>query len=319
LERVGFIVNKDFKPNIFFLVLRRNWYFTPIILALFLSMAFLYLRYTPPVYESKSIVQLGDKDQGQEILDIKSFSEKKDLSKTTELLHSQFLFERTINSMSFYVSYFVKGSLLTEEKYLQSSYAIIPYELNDSTLCDVPIYLIHEKGTYFLEYEKKPGHKIRAKVNKNGSTKNKDFELVFSFVNESLLLNELKSNKVYFTFNNPKKLAERFRKDLSVTALSPSAKTIEISFRSRNATLSRDIVRNHVDQFFIYDRELENQSSQNVLNFINTQLDSVGKTLQNSQDSILKFQYKTNTPDLEVSSNRLNDQINQLNDEIFRL
>ena len=101
--------------------------------------------------------------------------------------------------------------------------------------------------------------------------------------------------------------------------MSPSAKTIEISFRSRNATLSSDIVRNHVDQFFIYDRELENQSNQNVLNFINTQLDSVGKTLQNSQDSILKFQYKTNTPDLEVSSNRLNDQINQLNDEIFRL
>ena len=155
MERVGFIVNKDFKPNIFFLVLRRNWYFAPIILALFLGMAFLYLRYTPPVYESKSIVQLGDKDQGQEILDIKSFSEKKDLSKTTELLHSQFLFERTINSMNFYVSYFVKGSLLTEEKYLQSSYAIIPYELNDSSLCDVPIYLIHENGTYFLEYEKK--------------------------------------------------------------------------------------------------------------------------------------------------------------------
>jgi tyrosine-protein kinase Etk/Wzc len=140
LERVGFVVNKDFKPNVLLLVLRRNWFYLPLILTSFLFGAFIYLRYTPPVYESKSIVQLGDKDQGQEILDIKSFSEKKDLSKTTELLRSQFLFERTINSMNFYVSYFVKGSILTEEKYLQSNYSVIPYVLNDSSLCEKPIF-----------------------------------------------------------------------------------------------------------------------------------------------------------------------------------
>ncbi len=319
MERVGFIVNKDFKPNIFFLVLRRNWLVVPFILALFLTGAFLYLRYTPPVYESKSVIQLGDKDQGQEILDIKPFSEKKDLSKTTELLRSPFLFERTINSMNFYVSYFVKGSILTEERYLQSSYAIIPYNLADSSLCEVPIFLSVEKGSYFLEFEKAKKQKVRVPLEVNGTTKSKYFEINFTLINENNLLNELKNNKVYFTFNTPKKLADRFRKNLIVTALSPAAKTIEVSFRSRNAALSRDITRAHVEQFFLYDRELENQSNQNVLNFINSQLDSVNKKLRLSQDSILRFQYKSNTPDLDVSSDRLSGQINQLNEEIFRL
>ncbi len=319
MERVGFIVNKDFKPNVLVLVLRRSWFYVPFILALFFIGAFLYLRYTPPVYESQSIIQLGDKDQGQEILDIKSFSEKKDLSKTIELLRSQFLFERTIKSMNFYVSYFVKGSILTEEKYLQSNYSVIPYVLHDSSLCDKPIFLIYENNAYFLEYETATKNKTRINVNQDSTTKNSDFEINITVINETQLQADLKNNKVYFTFNNPRKLAERFRKDLNVIGLSPSAKTIEVSFRSRNASLSRDIVKNHVNQFFEYDRELENQSSQNVLNFINTQLDSVSKSLRLSQDSILKFQYRTNTPDLEVSSTRLNEQINQLNDEVFRL
>jgi tyrosine-protein kinase Etk/Wzc len=172
---------------------------------------------------------------------------------------------------------------------------------------------------YFLEYEATPKNKTRLNVNLDGITKNDKFEINLSIINESQLHAELKNNKVYFTFNNPRRLAERFRKDLNIIALSPSAKTIEVSFRSRNASLSRDIVRNHVAQFFEYDRELENQSNQNVLNFINTQLDSVSKSLRHSQDSILKFQYRTNTPDLEGSSNRLSEQINQLSDEIFRL
>jgi tyrosine-protein kinase Etk/Wzc len=319
LEKVGFIVNKDFKPNILMLVLKRNWYFVPILLLQFILGAFLYLRYTPSEYESRSIIQLGDKDQGQEILDIKSFSEKKDLSTTIELLRSQFLFERTIRSMNFYISYFTKGSVLTEEKYLQSNFSIIPYVLHDSSLCDRPIFLINKGGEYYLEYEKNGKNKTSLKVNTEGVTKNRDFEITVNILNEESLQFELDNNSVYFTFNNQARLASRLRKDLTITALNPAAKTVEIAFRSRNAAMSRDIVKNHVAQFFEYDRELENQSSQNVLSFIDSQLDSVNKALRMSQDSMVRFQYKTNSPDIEGSSQRLNEQINQLNEEIFRL
>jgi tyrosine-protein kinase Etk/Wzc len=319
LEKVGFIVNKDFKPNILMLVLKRNWYFVPVLMLVFIFGAYLYLRYTPSEYESRSIIQLGDKDQGQEILDIKSFSEKKDLSTTIELLRSQFLFERTIRSMNFYISYFTKGSVLTEEKYLQSNFSIIPYVLHDSSLCDKPIFLTSKGGEYYLEYETNAKNKTSLKVNPEGLTKNMDFEISINILNEESLQIELDNNSVYFTFNNQSRLASRLRKDLTITALNPSAKTVEIAFRSRNAAMSKDIVKNHVVQFFEYDRELENQSSQNVLSFIDSQLDSVNKSLRTSQDSIVRFQYKTNSPDIDGSSQRLNEQINQLNEEIFRL
>lgn len=319
MEKVGFIVNKDFRPSIVLLVLKRNWHIVPIFLLLFLLGAFLYLRYTPSVYESRSIIQLGDKDQGKEILDIKSFSEKRDLSTTIELMRSQFLFERTIRSMNFYVSYFTQGSILTEEKYLQSNFNVIPYVLHDSSICERPIQIVSKGGDYYLEYEKSNQNKVSLKVNIGGVTKNQDFEISLNIINESSLISELNNNVVYFRFNDQTKLASRLRKDLTITSLNPSAKTIEVAFRSRNASMSRDIVKNHVTQFFEYDRELENQSSQNVLSFIDSQLDSVSKSLRLSQDSMVRFQYKTNSQDLEGSTQRLNDQINELHEEIFRL
>jgi tyrosine-protein kinase Etk/Wzc len=319
VEKSGFIVNKDFNPSIVLLILKRNWYVLPLFLVMLFIGAFLYLRYTQPIFESRSTIQLGDRDQGQEILDIKSFSEKKDLSTTIELLRSQFLFERTIRSMNFYISYYSKGSFLTEERYLQSNFSVIPYALHDSSLCERKIQLVLKDDKFFLEYEKHPKNKIQVEVNSNGITKNKDFEISLNILNEKALRTEMGENIVYFTFNNPDVLANRLRSGLTINALNPAAKTIEISFRSRNNALSRDVVKYHVKQFFLYDKELENQSSQNVINFIDSQLDSITRSLRVSQDSIVYFQYKTNSSSPESASMRLNDQIGQINDEVFRL
>ncbi len=61
----------------------------------FASFAYIYLRYTKPTFESSMILQLGDKDNAKDILDIENINSRdNELSSVVELLRSELLFER---------------------------------------------------------------------------------------------------------------------------------------------------------------------------------------------------------------------------------
>lgn len=72
---------------------------------------------------------------------MENINSKSNVSSEIELLKSQFLFEKAIDKLNMNVSLFSKGKILTEEMYRTSSFNVQPYSLNDSALCNVPIYV----------------------------------------------------------------------------------------------------------------------------------------------------------------------------------
>jgi tyrosine-protein kinase Etk/Wzc len=57
--------------------------------------------------------------------------------------------------------------------------------------------------------------------------------------------------------------------------------------------MCKDIVENITISFFEYDQQNQTKSSENVLNFINSQLDSIATELKFSKDSLTRFQKAT--------------------------
>ena len=312
----GLVINSEFNPAILSTVIKRSWYWIILIFGISLSLVFLYLRYSKPIYESSAIIQVVNEDPGADVIGIQNINNTKSISKEIQLLNSQYLFHKAIRSLNLNVSYFSKGEFLTEERYLQSTFNITPYSLSDSSICNKPIFVVAEGNELFLSYNH-AGKQFKEKIVPNEVFKNVFFEVSLKTANSDLLLNELKENELYFEFNDVSNLVNRFLPDFKAEPLNIEARTINLVHKSNNATLSRDIVQAVADAFFGHDESLKRESSDKILGFIELQLDSLRKELNASKDSIMAYQRKEHLSSVDDLSSSLSSKLTSLQDELY--
>ncbi|MFT4601087.1 MAG: tyrosine-protein kinase Etk/Wzc, partial [Arenicella sp.] len=316
--------NKDLDLNLMLTVLNRNKFVPLILLVLSLTAAFIYLRYTKPIYESSAIIQRSSQDEGKRILDIDGFEQENSLSEDIELLRSTFLLEKSLKNLNLEISYYSEGEILTEEKYLLSSYHVTILELKDSSLIGskIAVKSLGENNVQ-LSFIKKSGEEENFDIKANTPVNNEHFNLIFKINNKDAFYAVSNENNLYFTFNNYSNLTRVLHPHLAVYALNPEAKTIKVSFKSNNRVLSKDVVSSVITTFFQYDLEKKRQSSANVLDFIDSQLDTVFVQLKESETAIQSFKDRIAVSDPEYVTaqimERSNDLQNQLLDVDFEL
>jgi capsular exopolysaccharide synthesis family protein len=311
-------VNKEFNPAILATVLKRSFVFFILIFGIAFSLAYVYLRYSKPVYEASMLIQVFNEDQASDVIGIDHINNRRSISREIQLLRSQYLFDKAIERLNLNVSYFSKGDVLTEERYHQSSFHVTPFHLHDSALCHVPIWVKQNGGGYLLVYHF-GGIEYSELVQSGQRVQNQHFDFSFKVPREDLFREELKKNQLYFEFNNPSSLARRFLSGLEVNPVDVEAKTIAIKHKSNNAVLSKDIIGAVAQSFFDHDESLKKESAANILRFIEVQLDSLSRELRNSKDSIMEFQRRENLPDAQNLSSSLSSQLSQLQQETFKL
>jgi tyrosine-protein kinase Etk/Wzc len=154
-------LNKDFDADIVLAVLKRNWLIVPIMFALALTLSFIYLRYTKPLYQSSAVIQRSSQDEGKRVLDIEGFEQENKLSEDVELLKSTFLLEKALKNLNLTVSYFSEGDILTEEKYLYSPYHVTLLELKDSSLIGKQIHVVQNGESINLTFDSALEKRVR--------------------------------------------------------------------------------------------------------------------------------------------------------------
>ena len=315
----SFLVNTDFDPVVLANVFKRNWYWFPLLFVLSGSLAFLYLRYTKPIYESNTIIQITQTDQSADVLNFQNINTQENLSKEIELLRSEYLFKSAIQSLNLEVSHFAQGEFLLEERYLQSSFKVTPLQLQDSSLCNTPIFIKAAKNeTIHVSYQHK-GEDFKYKIQNNTKLRTPHFEVMVKTSNWDNFVIDSDKNELYFMFNELQFLTRKMLPNLNVIPLNPSAKTIEISYQSNNAFLSRDIAQAVAKAFLNNDENLKKKSSDKILDFLAIQLDSLQQELKSSQDSIMAFQKNEELFDPDRVSSNMTSKINTLNEYIFKL
>ena len=314
-------INKDFDPDIFKTVLRRTWSVLLIFVLFSLATAFIYLRYTKSVYQSEMLIQITKEDTGKEVIDFENINSNDNISAEIELLRSQFLFDKAINSLNMHVSHYSKGNILTEEKYLQSTFNVTVYALFDSSLCNIPIYLskMNEDDRMLTLKFNHLDKECNITIELEERVKNDYFDIQIKTANFSSFQQDISENELYFIFNTPESLSEKYLPNLTITPIDLNAKTIEIAYQSNNAALSRDIANAVGTAFFAYDNENQRESSEKILAFISNQLDSLNTEVTASRDSITRFQRLQNMLDPESYTTALNSNITKLQDALFEL
>lgn len=312
-------INTNFDIDILKIVIRRNWYWLVLIAALLMSSAFIYLRYTKPIYESKMLIQISNEDQGADVLDFKNIKEEASISREIELLRSEYLFEKALDRLDLEVSLFAEGDVLTEKRYNQSTFYVENSNIKDSSVFHIPIYIKPITGGNVELSMQRKGENLKWEVQTDKLLATPYFELEIVVPNWENFVRDAETNNLYFHFNSQNNLARKYLLGLEVRPVDVQAKTIEISYRNTNASLAQDITKSLGDAFFQFDERYTKESAENILSFITIQLDSLRNELTASKDSIMYFQRKENLPNPENLGESISAKLEKFRFDKFEL
>lgn len=313
-----FKLNKEFDSEILFGVFKKHWLIFPVLLFLALGVGFIYLRYTKPTYSSNAVIQRSSQDEGKRVLNIDGFEREGSLSEDVELLRSSFLLEKALRNLNLNVSYYSEGEILIEERYIMSSYHVTLLALHDSSIIGKPIYLNQNENGYLLSFDHL-NKEIEFEIEPDVPINNEYFSLIFKIDKPDQFVETVNDNKLYFVLNDYGTLTKRLHNNLTVYILNAEAKTIAIDFKSNNPQLASDLVSSLINTFFEYDLDKISQSSANILNFINEQLDTAFTQLKESEFKIQSFKDSNKVNDPAMFTQRIAQQTNELQNLLLEI
>jgi capsular exopolysaccharide synthesis family protein len=307
-----------FDPEKFRTVIKRflPWILGMLLIAFFIS--YLVIRYTKPLYESKSILKLDIKSEAS-ILGINSIDEEKsynNLLSEIELLKSKLFYNKIIDAVDLKVNVFTIGKILDDERYKNAPFEV-DYTIHHPDIYDQRFRVgILNENSFNLSYTFQ-GRNFDSDHRFN-ETINTDF-FKFVITKTSYFDPDARDSEFFFRINSRNSLLEYIEENFSVVPLKLNTNTIEISFKDYNRQKARDLV-NAIDTIYLtYTKEEKNKANAQKIEFLNQQLESTEKRLSDFEDYFEDFIIHNKTTDLENTLNETIRLMNEIDSQRFLL
>lgn len=310
-----------FDPIRFFHVLKKSVILLIVIIPMVMLAAFLYARYTKPVYRSSSVIKLKINNEVSD-LGFRFASAKNNnlnnLAGEIEIIRSRVIVDELIGRLGLTESYFEYGKVLNDEKFRATPF-YIEYDSKDPSIVynkaiDITFNTNSEYKARYLRADGEAVEKLGVvgqKINLAG----------FQFVLRRSDRFTSKNVKVpyFFKINSVSYIHSYMQERLSVSILNPKANTIEIAFQDNNAQKAVAIV-NAIDEIYL-EKTLENkrQEQDQVIKFINEQLESTAKSLENSEIQLEEFVKESGTLDPNSDFGLIKGRLDELTEEKIQL
>ena len=284
------LINDNFDLSIFMQILRKGWWVCAVMLLMSVAAAFLYMRYTKPLYESSCVIQINEEDRSANMLNFSSEYNKTDLSKVLELMRSKEFLKRALGELPLEISYFNEGTFMSFEMYPDAPVKI-EVASHNGDLYGCPFY---------IDCVDSLSARITFKKSKNSDgqiIKLDEWEQVGNnmlkcTVNSWRSINEHASRlgeRYFVIINNPNNINNEHSSKLDISLLNSAAQTIKITYAGHNANKTWHIVNTIAEEYLKYDVKNKRESSANVLAFIDEQLKSIYSSLDETEKQIQSF------------------------------
>lgn len=290
-------------PNKIFVILTKRWYIIALSVLICLSLTYIQLRYTIPLYRASITLKLDDEKPSQ-ISDLFKYgraSGKFDnfLKTESEALRSMHYAEKTLDRMALEYTYQVKGNFVTTQLYPNPYFKIITVRL-DSTHCDFSFNLDYVSGNSF-------------KVISNQNKKNVQvYALMDTFNFEGNLLTVVAVNNTKsFNHNFGSVICQR----ISYPNLAPSfsgginvdvvkgTSLVTLEFSHEVPQLASDYL-NALAKFYV-EETVNNKSlaAQQTIDFIDKQLLDLASKVQKNEFELSDLKSKNNGIEIDAVAN----------------
>lgn len=325
LNRNDFVKEAEAKLNsalditlLFHLLRKFRWIFVSLFV-ISSTLAFLYLRYSQPIYESKVVIQVNDNKTDQ-VLRLEGIGESENiLAEAIEQIHSKVFLKRIVEKLDLSVSYYSEGTFKNYELYLSSPF-LTQINLKNQLLQGQKLYveLNDQLNGGVIKYGG-----ITKKFKVNEWLRTSDFD-VNIYLNTKLSNANIKStianNKAfYFLVSNVDAVTADLQNKLEVKVLNEMAKTILIKVKDTNPQKVSDVVNILSEEFLTYDVERKSESSLSILSFINKQLGLVYEDLRDTEKDLKQFKQGRNFSENTQKLNSDIMRVSTIEDQLLEL
>ena len=294
--------------RLLFFNLRNKWHYFVISAILFGIAAFVYVKFTLPVYEaSTSILVKDSKNTSKNIEDILTgdlFGNTKNIATEIGILRSRSVFEETVNELNLGISYYLKAAFSKSPVYKTSPFIVQVNNMTDG-IYDERFHITLLDSSHFsfeieLDNRSLKDYSYSGTHNFGSLIKTPFFSFTIS-KNESVPF-PASEEEYYFVVNSMNKLFSTYNEKLKVEPINKDATIVQVTVQDNLPERATDFL-NMLGKVYI-NRDVKDKSSVAALTlkFVDEQLEEISKTLNTTELELQKFKEKKGMVDLSEES-----------------
>ncbi len=293
--------------NALYLALK-NWHWYIISLFICSLCAWLYLRYTQPVYTIKSSLLVKDDKSkiggAENFLDgLELLTASRNVQNEIELVRSFNNIEQVIKELNLNISYFAVGNIKTGELYHQSPFQV-KLDTNFTSITKSPIYVkILTDSTFSISHNQEKS---------DSSSSESDFSNIYKFgeychsptysfiLNKTALFSSVVNKEItyYFVINDIEDLCQQYESNLKIDLSDKKSSILILSINSTIPEKGIDFLNKLGEVYIETGLREKNQIAVNTIYFIDDQLNQITDSLQGAENHLEKFRSKEKIMDL---------------------
>lgn len=293
----------DLKTVFFKYIIHWPWFIACILL--WVAGAWLYLRYTAPVYNISASVIIKDNDKNSkasngmaDLEDLGFYSSISNFDNEVEILKSRTLIKKVIEELDLYINYTAKSSFHDIELYKSSPVKVwITPEEAQKLPTPARLYLTLQ-----------PGNKLNVKLRIGEEEYNKQFDKLpallttpsgtFSFTPKDSTTAQ-STQEIMATVSSPHSVANAYRGALSIEPTSKSTTIAQISVKSTHTQRGMDFINKLVE---VYNRDAnddKNEVATKTAEFIDERIKIINGELGTTEQELETFKRDAGLTDLK--------------------
>jgi capsular exopolysaccharide synthesis family protein len=266
----------------------KRWYIIAICLLLSCAAAWRYMQMATPVYQANATIKIEDQTGITETKLFKDFDVFNQNNKTqteVEVLKSRYLFEKALEKLDFFVEYYKRDDLHTQEIYHQAPFAV-DFKLTAANF-----------NQQEFDFKHLGGERIRISYNDGNRTKEKDIRFGETIhdhdwtitVKRSGVPSPLSENYQFIIYSREALAQKMMNTDYIVRAVDKDVNIIKVYYKhpvpEKAMMMVNAISQAYLEQGLSDKKDLANST----LDFINQQLAIVTEELRDAQNAIKKY------------------------------
>lgn len=293
----------DFKAILFKYAIHWPWFLACTLLCM--AGAWLYLCYTPSVYNISASVIIKDNDKNSkassgmaDLEDLGFYSSINNFDNEVEILQSRTLIKKVVEELDLYISYATKSSFHDIELYKSSP---------------VKVWITPEEAQKLpaparLHLTLQPGNKLNVKLRIGEEEYNKQFDKLpallttpsgtFSFTPKDSATVQ-STQEIMATVSSPRSVANAYRGALSIEPTSKSTTIAQISVKSTHTQRGMDFINKLVE---VYNRDAnddKNEVATKTAEFIDERIKIINGELGTTEQELETFKRDAGLTDLK--------------------
>jgi len=281
------LLNDEFDLALAILIIKRNisWIFLFTILGA--SLSFFINRYTLPLFESNSIIKIGDKNEVNRVMKFENIYET-NIDGELSRLKSKKMLGAAISRLPIYINYYSKGKFISTENYSSNPFSI-KIQIKDNKVFGRKYTVQFHKNIAILSVE--DGDSISKRYIPVNSWSSLDgMEFLIKISNSELSL--LKDNGKPFVFEilNQNQVIKDLSTRLNIGIADPKAKTISIKLQDKHPKKCADIVNALSNEFLQSNIVKKKESANQMIAFTDKQIYQINQKLNYYQRLLKPYQ-----------------------------